>query len=67
MPISGSYYYPVVQKPQSSLGGGNVQIVDGVPIPSASLGNAVIYVDSADGDLKIKFSDGTIKTIVVDT
>lgn len=67
MPMSGSYYYPVVQKPQASVGGGSIQLVDGVPAASASAGNAVIYVDSADGDLKIKFSDGTIKTIVIDT
>ena len=68
MPLSGSYYYPVVQKPTTSLGGGNVQLVDGIPAPvSASAGSAVIYIDSADGDLKIRFADGTVKTIVVDT
>lgn len=67
MPLSGSYFYPQVQKPQSSIGGGNLKLVDGVPVPSASLGNAIIYIDNADGDLKIKFADGTIKTISTDT
>ena len=30
-------------------------------------GSGLIYVDSADGDLKIKFGDGTVKTIATDT
>ena len=40
---------------------------DGVTAPSALSGFAQIYVDTADGDLKIIYSDGTVKTIVVDT
>ena len=47
---------------QSHLG-----LVDGHPAPPALTGYAQIFVDSADGDLKIKFSDGTVKTIVTDT
>lgn len=42
-------------------------LVDGVSAPSTVSGQAQIYVDTADGDLKIKFGDGTVKTIVVDT
>jgi len=42
-------------------------LVDGITAPSTVAGHAVIYVDTADGDLKIKFGDGTVKTIVVDT
>ena len=40
---------------------------DGMTAPTASAGYAKIYVDSADGDLKIIFADSTVKTIVVDT
>ena len=39
---------------------------DGVIAPGTSSGNGRIYIDSADGDLKIKFGDGTVKTIVAD-
>lgn len=46
---------------------GGIAIVDGMTAPAAITGYAYIYVDSADGDLKVRFSDGTIKTIVVDT
>tara|TARA_R100001369_G_scaffold78796_2_gene108608 strand:- start:6558 stop:7457 length:900 start_codon:yes stop_codon:yes gene_type:complete len=44
-----------------------LSIVDGITTPATSSGNAFIYVDSADGDLKIKFGDGAVKTIVTDT
>lgn len=42
-------------------------LVDGVTAPGAASGYARIYVDSADGDLKVVFGDGTIKTIVTDS
>lgn len=42
-------------------------LVDGVTPPDTRPGFAQIYVDIADGDLKVKFGDGTVKTIVVDT
>lgn len=45
----------------------NLPIVDGVVAPATVSGIAYLYVDTADGDLKIKFGDGTVKTIVVDT
>jgi len=41
-------------------------LIDGVTAPSTITSLAQIYIDSADGDLKIKFGDGVIKTIVVD-
>lgn len=40
---------------------------DGVSTPSTDSGQAKLYVDSADGDLKIIFGDGTVKTIATDT
>jgi len=43
-----------------------LQILDGIAAPAKVEGLARIYVDSADGDLKIKFGDGTVKTIVTD-
>lgn len=45
---------------------GAIGIKDGVTAPTTLAGRAFIYVDSADGDLKVKFGDGTVKTIVTD-
>lgn len=42
-------------------------VKDGISEPSTASGYAAIYVDTADGDLKVKFGDGTVKTIVADT
>jgi hypothetical protein len=46
---------------------GGLGLADGISAPATKTGYALLYVDVADGDLKIKFSDGTVKTIVVDT
>lgn len=46
---------------------GALEIKDGMTEPSATTGVAKIYVDSADGDLKVIFADGTVKTIVTDS
>jgi len=43
-----------------------VAIEDGMAAPSTLAGYAQIYVDTADGDLKVKFGDGTVKTIQAD-
>lgn len=45
----------------------NLTLKDGVTAPSTVAGAAQIYVDTADGDLKVKFGDGTVKTISTDT
>jgi hypothetical protein len=42
-------------------------LTDGVSAPATLTGIAQIYVDTADGDLKVKFGDGTVKTIATDT
>jgi len=46
---------------------GYLAIADGMSEPATAVGKAIIYVDQTSGDLMVKFSDGTIKTIVVDT
>lgn len=46
---------------------GALGLTDGMTAPSTIAGFAQLYVDTADGDLKVKFGDGTVKTIVVDT
>ncbi len=45
---------------------GAICIKDGMSAPQTHAGKASIYVDSADGNLKIKFGNGTVKTIVTD-
>jgi hypothetical protein len=44
-----------------------LDVTDGITAPGAAAGRARIYVDTADGDLKVVFADGTVKTIVTDT
>ena len=39
---------------------------DGVTAPTATAGEAKLFVDVADGDLKVIFGDGTTKTIATD-
>lgn len=46
---------------------GGLALQDGITAPAATAGAAKIYVDTADGDLKVIFGDGTIKTIATDT
>lgn len=46
---------------------GVMWLKDGITAPSNTSGWAKIYVDTSDGDLKVKFGDGTTKTIVTDT
>jgi len=59
----GTGYFDVFDKMRQNYS----LIVDGVSAPNPPAGYAAIYVDTTDGDLKIKFADGTIKTIVTDT
>ena len=51
----------------NQITGGVIGIADGVTAPSTVTGVAQLYVDTADGDLKVKFGDGTVKTITVDS
>ena len=47
--------------------GGFYGLVDGIAAPGAATGYARIYVDTADGDLKVVFGDGTVKTLATDS
>ena len=40
-----------------------LQIADGITAPDTISGYASIYVDTADNSLKVKFGNGTVKTI----
>jgi hypothetical protein len=51
----------------TSIFGQQLALVDGVTAPATLSNHASIYIDQADGDLKIKFKDGTVKTISTDT
>lgn len=51
----------------SVVASNHLWITDGITAPTATAGRAKIYVDIADGDLKVIFADGTVKTIVTDT
>jgi hypothetical protein len=42
-------------------------LVDGMAAPSATVGYAKLFVDTADGDLKVIFGDGVTKTLTTDT
>jgi len=44
-----------------------MSLTDGITAPGVVVGLAQIYVDTADGDLKVIFGDGTVKTIVTDS
>lgn len=46
---------------------GALKLKDGITAPDAESGFASIYVDTADGDLKVKFGDGTTKVLAADT
>lgn len=45
----------------------HLQVTDGVSAPTLTAGVAKIYVDAADGDLKVIFGDGIVKTLATDT
>jgi hypothetical protein len=54
-------------KRMNNMFSNRMTLIDGVTAPGTVTGHASLYVDTADGDLKIKFGDGTVKTIVTDT
>ena len=46
---------------------GALALPDGIAAPAAVSGKAILYVDTATGDLCVKFGDGITKTIATDT
>jgi hypothetical protein len=47
---------------------GTIALTDGVTAPGASIaGMAILYIDTADGDLKVRFADGHVTTIAADS
>lgn len=46
---------------------GDMRLTDGKAAPATEAGYAILYVDSADGDLKVKFGDGHVATIAADS
>ena len=62
-----SLYQTYVRTNVSVLTTQDVSIGDGISAPATEAGFARLYVDSADGDLKVKFGDGTVKTLATDT
>ncbi len=51
----------------SNLETNQVSLDDGITAPAAVSGRAIIYVDTADGDLKIIFGNGFVATIAADS
>jgi hypothetical protein len=41
-------------------------LLDGITAPTAITGQASIYVDTATGDLMVRFGDGVTKTLATD-
>jgi hypothetical protein len=50
---------------ENNLNLNQLEIKEGIEPPTPKLGKAIIYVDSADGNLKLKKSNGTIKTFTL--
>jgi len=66
IPVIGSGV-TVNYAPDANFSPSAIGMADGIAAPSTITGMALLFVDTADGDLKIKFGDGTLKTIVTDT
>ncbi|MGA0530643.1 hypothetical protein [Hansschlegelia sp. KR7-227] len=64
---SGTYSLGALGASWSTTWTNTLSLFDGIAAPAAVAGRAQLFVDAADGDLKIIYGDGTTKTIVVDT
>lgn len=66
-PVAPREYQPEISNTTGVSVANRLIISDGITSPTTETSFAQIYVDAADGDLKVKFGDGTVKTIVTDT
>lgn len=57
----------LASEPSSTLRDGLLELEDGVSNVDSVSGKALIFVDRADGQLKVRFGDGTTKRIVTDS
>jgi len=73
MQVEGTWHTPLKITPMVTTVTGSLivsmrlALTDGVAAPTAEAGLAKIYVDSADGDLKVMFGDGVTKVLATDT
>ena len=66
-PISKRFFADRLVLHSISVSGRYLALEDGVPEPDTVAGVAWLYVDEADGDLKVKFGDGHVATVAGDT
>ena len=72
---TGEWHVKVINSDSSSrtftividFEGGVLELEDGVSVPATIAGSAQIYVDAADGDLKVTFGDGHTVTLAADS
>jgi hypothetical protein len=57
----------VLRDERFAIEGVPLALVDSITAPGAQAGYALIYVDSADGDLKVKFGDGFVAVLAADS
>lgn len=65
--VAGKRAHLEVTKGNFRVRDGVLIIKDGITAPAAEAGFLQLYVDIADGELKVIFGDGTVKTLATDT
>jgi hypothetical protein len=65
--LAPGYSLGVQLAPWANTFSNRLSLLDAIAAPAVNAAYAQIYVDAADGDLKVKFADGVVKTIAVDT
>lgn len=62
-----NYLFDKPIKATSFVQANYLKLIDGITAPTATVGEAKIYVDTADGDLKVIFGDGFVRVIAADS